>query len=213
MLASLLLPVTYHLAYRMPALPPITLNIPDQLGYWVAQTERQETRQVKSSPQTTLIKKFESENCCVELMIAYNWSDTKALSHADVTTLFAENNGWRLVRADKNPLPHDPLAHVNTAELASPTNQKLVWYFYWAGNKFISSAFDLGTQQFKNLVTRADQRNAIIAVSTSLSEGRALAEQRLSSFLYGLPELQVYLKNAGIGGLPFQPAHTVSLQQ
>lgn len=211
--ASLLLPGAYRAAHPMPTLPPVTLNIPDRIGHWIAQTEHQETRQVKNHPQTTFIKKFESENCCVELMIAYNWADTKALSHADITALFADNTDWRLIRSEKNTLPHDPIDNVNAAELASPTNQRLVWYFYWAGNKFISSAFDLGTQQFKNLLTHADRRNAIIAVSTSLSEGHTLAEQRLSSFLYGLPELQIYLKNAGIGGLPFQPAHAITPQQ
>ncbi len=191
-------PAAYVAARERPELAGhITLSVPDTVGTW-RQTQS-ETNWMPSYPYAhgMIFKQYKSEQCCVDLYIAYYQNQTKVREVVAIENRLADPSLWQSVDSRRHTiiLPGAP-STISATTLISGAQQRLVWHWYWVDGQFTSNPLLAKLLEAKANLMWGESRAAAIILSTKIRTNKREAAVRLHNFLESDPDINLMLKQA-----------------
>ncbi len=147
-----------------------------------------------------LVQSYTDGERIVDLYLAYYAYQRQGAEVVNQQNSLAGGAPWSWAQGPKVDAVLDGgPAKFASAQLASPTARRVVWYWYWVDGKFTPSPVIAKLRQTKVALFGGSHPAAVIAVSSRVPDAEPLATKTLQEFLKRIEPLSGFLERLAIG--------------
>ena len=191
-------PAAYTAAREHPDLAGhITLSLPGTSGTWTQIQSTPDWTPTNPSAHGKVLTRYSSEQCCVDLYIAYYQIQTQEREVIASKNRLTATTQWQIAetRGQKGKFPQTP-STLSETTLISGARQRLAWHYYWVDGQFTSNRLIAKLLEAKAKLLWGENRAATVILSTEITNSRKAATSRLHNFLESGFDMRLILEQA-----------------